>query len=90
MAGNICKFVTITFLVLYLAALTLLAVGTFGLFGAEKDPLSAIFLMPLGLPWNLMLTNAPESWLPWIGAAAPAVNLVLIFTICRMRGRRRG
>lgn len=90
MTGKICRFVTISFLVLYVAALTLLAVGTFGLFGAGRDPLSGIFLMPLGVPWNLLLTNAPESWLPWIGIAAPAVNLVLIFAICRMRRRRVG
>lgn len=33
-------------------------------FGAEKDPLSGVFLIPLGLPWNVMLTGAAEVFLP--------------------------
>ncbi len=68
----------------------LLVIGTFGLFGAEQDPLSGAFLVPLGLPWNLILDDAPESLLPWIGIAAPALNLVLIFGICRLLNNRRG
>ena len=89
MGGRVCKVMAIGFLVLYAAALALLAIGTFGLFGAEKDPLAGIFLMPLGLPWNLMLENAPDSMLPWLGALSPALNLVLILGICRVISRRR-
>ena len=42
------------FFSLYLIALLLLAIGTFGWFGQEQDPLSAAFLLPLGLPWNIL------------------------------------
>ena len=89
MGGRVCKVMAIGFLVLYVAALALLAIGTFGLFGAEKDALAGIFLMPLGLPWNLMLDDAPDSMLPWLGTISPALNLVLILGICRVIGRRR-
>ena len=39
----------------------LLLIGTFGLFGQEKDPLSAVFLIPLGLPWFIWVDGFPES-----------------------------
>ena len=42
-----CRIVVWIFAVLYVAAIVLLLVGTFGLFGNEKDPLSGIFLLPL-------------------------------------------
>jgi len=34
----------------YLIALVVAAAGTVGLFGIEKDPLSGVFLIPLGFP----------------------------------------
>ena len=77
-----CAIVFYGFLVLYLLALILLLVGTFGWFGAEKDPLSAVFLIPLGLPWNRLMGGASESLLPWLAAGAPLVNLLLIRLVC--------
>lgn len=83
MGGRVCKFLAIAFLVLYLAALFLLAVGTFGLFGVEKDPLSGAYLMPLGLPWVLLFDNLSDSLLPWLAILAPAANLAILAMICR-------
>lgn len=68
---RICRTVTGIFLGLYLAALALRAIGSFGLFGQERDPLSGVFPLPLGLPWNLMLDRFPEALWPWLAAAAP-------------------
>jgi hypothetical protein len=45
---------------MYAAALILLLVGAFGLFGNEPDPLSGPFLLPLGVPWILLVDLAPE------------------------------
>ena len=45
---RICRFLLIVLTVAYFLALALLAIGTFGLFGAEKDPLAAVFLVPIG------------------------------------------
>jgi hypothetical protein len=58
--NRVCRVATIVFLFVYLAALALFIIGTFGLFGQDRDPLSAVFLMPLGLPWNLMLDVFPD------------------------------
>jgi hypothetical protein len=70
---------------LYATAHCLFAIGTFGWFGSERDPLAGVFLMPLGLPWNQLLDNVPSPLLPWIGMGAPLLNLLLIWLICRRR-----
>lgn len=62
----------------------LFAIGTFGLFGQEVDPLSGIFLLPLGLPWNRFLDGFDEALRPWLAAAAPLVNLIVLKIICRL------
>ena len=57
-----CKFVAGLFALLYAAALFLFLVGTFGWFGSPRGPLAGIFLVPLGLPWSLMLDWAPSEF----------------------------
>jgi len=85
---RICRIVTAVFALLYACALGLLAIGTFGLFGAERDPLSGVFLLPLGLPWNLFLDYTPDALRPWLAAAAPLLNLLIIWLACRGLERR--
>lgn len=77
----ICRVVTIVFAVAYLLALLVFLTGTFGWFGQDTDPLSGLFLIPLGLPWNLI--PVPEGWLTFSAIAAPLLNLVLIVFVCR-------
>ncbi len=74
MARRFCRAALIALAALYVLALLVWLAGTFGLFGAERDPLSAVFLMPLGLPWNLLVDRLPEPLWPWLAAAAPLVN----------------
>ena len=82
--------VLIGFAVLYLCAAGLLAIGTFGLFGQEEDPLSAVFLLPLGLPWILLSEVVPEGARPWFVVLAPMLNLFILWRICsRFSGRAR-
>lgn len=83
-----CRWIVRIFAGLYLLALALLLIGTFGLFGQERDPLSGVFLIPLGLPWNLLLDGLPDSLLPWLAALAPLVNVVLLVVLCRAFSRR--
>jgi hypothetical protein len=83
-----CRVALVGFALLYAAALALYAIGRFGLFGSPSGPLAGVFLVPLGLPWVLMLGGAPEAALPWLGALAPLVNLGLIAALCRLLGRR--
>ena len=72
----------------YVAALLLLAIGTFGWFGAERDPLSGIFLIPLGLPWVLMLGGVRGDLVPWLGLLAPLLNIALLVWLRRAVVRR--
>ena len=62
--GGLCRTVLVILTVLYLIALTLFVVGTFGLVGSPQGPLAGLYLIPLGLPWNLMLDGVSESSRP--------------------------
>ncbi len=77
-----CRLLLTTFTALYLLALGLFAIGTFGLWGNEQDPLAAVFLLPLGLPWQLWIDRAPETLWPWLAALAPLLNLLLLAACC--------
>lgn len=80
----VCKLLLGGFGLAYLIALVLLAVGTVGLFGNERDPLSGVFLLPLGLPWNLATGRLPDGLLRVAGAVvAPLINLAILFAVCR-------
>jgi hypothetical protein len=85
---GVCRWVLIVFALAYLAALALLAIGTFGLFGQPRDPLGAVFLLPLGLPWNLLLDRAPEPLLPWLAIIAPLLNILILCGLCFLRRKR--
>ena len=84
-----CRLALYGFLGLNLAALALLVVGTFGLFGLERDPLSGVLLVLLGLPWSAHSAGAPEALWPWIALGAPLVALLLIRMACGWLSRRR-
>ena len=72
------KWVFIVFVVLYGIALLLMAIGTFGWFGQEKDPLSGVFLLPLGLPWNI-LADRIGLGVPILAILAPAINAAILY-----------
>ena len=80
---GICKWVIRIVGVLYLVALALLLIGTFGLFGQEQDPLSEVFLIPLGLPWVFWVEVFPELLRPWLAALSAMLNLAILTFICR-------
>jgi hypothetical protein len=87
--NRVCQIATNVFLVIYLLALVAFLVGVFGLFGQEPDPMSGIFLIPLGLPWNRLVDLFPEPLWPWLAAAAPLLNYVLLRLICRILVARK-
>lgn len=87
--ANVCSWAVRIVWALYLAALALLLIGTFGLFGQERDPLSGVFLMPLGLPWVLWLDGASDGLKPWLAALAPALNIAILSAMCRVLARNR-
>ncbi len=89
MRERICRIALAAFALLYLAALGLLIIGTYGLFGAERDPLSGVYLVPLGLPWNRFLGGLGDPLRFWAAAAAPLINLALLWALCRFLERKR-
>lgn len=78
-------FVLRIFAGLYVMALALLAIGTFGWFGQDRDPLSAVLLVPLGLPWNIAADRLFGLASPAVAVAAPLINLGILALL----GRRR-
>ena len=76
------KWVFLIFLGLYLVALMLLAIGTFGWLGQERDPLSGVFLMPLGLPWNILADRAGLGG-PLVAIFAPLINAGFLYWLWR-------
>lgn len=84
---GLCRVVTYGFLALYAVALMVWLVGTFGLFGQPTDPLSGVFLIPLGLPWNKFIDSLPEPFWPWLAAAAPLINCGILLFLCRFARR---
>ena len=85
----VCRTTIIVFAVLYLLALVAFLTGTFGWLGQERDPLSGVYLLPLGLPWILVADLFSDSAKPWFAAIAPALNLLALVLICRWARRLR-
>lgn len=73
----------------WLAALAPLSIGTLGLIRQRRDPHSGVFLLPLGLPWNLVLDIIPPEPRFCLAAPAPGLNLAIILVFGRIQGRRR-
>ena len=82
-----CRTITWIFGVLYAIVALLFLAGTYGWFGIEPDPLSAVFLIPLGIPWIWLIPYAPEAMQPWLGLLAPAFNLLILMFTCRRISR---
>ncbi len=87
--ARVCKWVVLIYLALWGLAVIFLIIGTFGLFGQEKDPLSGIFLVPLGLPWVLWTDGLSETLRPFAAFLAPLINIIILTVLCRMLTRHR-
>lgn len=87
--SRVCRVLLAVLAVAYAAALALLTIGSFGLFGQERDPLAGVYLVILGLPWNRMLQPFPDASLPWLTAASPAINIGIVWLICRLVARSK-
>jgi len=72
------KWVFWIFVALYGFSVLLLLIGTLGWFGQEKDPLSAVFLLPMGLPWNIIADRLGIAGVASL-VAAPAINAGILY-----------
>lgn len=86
--SSFCKTFVLLVAALYAFAVSMFLAGTFGWFGVGEGPLASIFLIPLGLPWNLLVEYLPEPAWPFAAVAAPALNLALLVALCRASARR--
>ena len=64
-------------------AVIILIIAAFGLFGQEEDPLSGVFLLPLGLPWVLWTHGLRDTFRPITAVLAPLINFVILNFLCR-------
>ncbi len=85
----LCKVGVVAFAALYVSAVIVFLTGTFGWFGQDTDPLSGVFLLPLGLPWVFGVEAAPETLRPWLAVMAPLLNLAILILVCRWARRRK-
>ena len=87
--ARICRWVLLGYLVLWAVATALFIIGTFGLLGQEQDPLSGVFLLPLGAPWVFWTGELPDAFRPFAAVVAPLVNIAILGLLCRAQSRRR-
>lgn len=87
--NRLCRTALVALACLYGLALLVFAFGSLGLLGAERDPLSGVFLVLLGLPWNRLVDGFPEPAWPWLAAAAPLLNIAALWLLCRVTARPR-
>lgn len=70
------------FAALYTAAIFYFLTGTFGWFGQELDPMAGAFLIPLGMPWNLLAGKLGLAGVT-AGLLSPAINLGILYLLWR-------
>ena len=86
----LCKITIWVFVLLWTGAAFIFATGTFGWFGEPQDPLSGVFLIPLGFPWIRAIELVPEAVKPLFAVVVPLLNLAILVLICRqMNGRNQ-
>ena len=83
----LCKAAIWVFTLLWAGAVFIFATGTFGWFEQPRDPLSGVFLLPLGIPWIFVVELAPETTRPVLAILAPSVNLAILLVLCRKKNR---
>jgi hypothetical protein len=79
-----CSLIAKGFGSLYVLALIIWLIGTFGWSGNEPDPLSGVFLVILGQPWVRWTDMLPEAWWPFAAALTPALNVSILLVLCRL------
>ena len=72
------------FAALYALALFSLFLGITGWLGQERDPLAAVFLVPLGFPWNVALDKIGLGG-PVTLALSPAITAAILVVLWRAR-----
>jgi hypothetical protein len=76
------------YVLICLGSLALFAIGTFGWFGVEPDPISAAFAILAAMPWSLAFSALYSPAVTLAGLlAAMLLNVLLILAIGRVLSR---
>lgn len=82
--ARVFKSIAIALAIFWVLAVAVLVIGIFGLFGQEQDPLSGVFLIPIGFPWIMMLDSFPEAARFWLAVFSPGLNVALFAILARV------
>lgn len=85
-----CKWLVAIAVVVYLMAIGIGLIGTYGWFEQEQDPLSWVFVIILGQPWVSWIGDVSDPLSRWLAAVAPLLNLILLAGVCHLIFGRRG
>ncbi|HHN67591.1 MAG TPA: hypothetical protein ENK15_06095 [Thermopetrobacter sp.] len=80
----VCRLLTGAFVALWLAGVASFVVNQ-SLHNDTLDLFTALVMTPLGLPWNLypVFFGGSDTLRMVIALAAPLINLVLLWVVCR-------
>ncbi len=84
-----CRIVAALFVLLWIIGVATHFAAAAGM-GDWADVIASLVMTPLGLPWNLsalMMGDAYGARLV-VALAAPAINLLIVYGLCRLIARR--
>lgn len=76
------------FLLSFLAAFGFFVSNMMGWFGQTPDALAGLYLLPFGMPWNLVGLELPDPFPLMFGLGAPLLNLAILFWLWRRSARK--
>jgi TRAP-type C4-dicarboxylate transport system permease small subunit len=85
---KVARALAVIYAALCCLSLAILAIGTFGWFGQERDPVSAAFAILLSAPWPMLVDsiNDPVTGI-FIVLGGMGVNLFIILSLGRLLAR---
>ncbi len=84
------KWIFWAFLIAFAAALGFFASNMLGMFGQTPDALAGLYLLPFGLPWNMIGMELPDPYPLFIGLGGPIINLAILWLLWRWSEKRKG
>lgn len=90
MARLICKWFTAALLIIYILALAIGLISSFGWFGQDRDPLAWVFVIILRLPLVTWIGGSADPMRLGLAASTPLLNPATVRLIYRLRFARSG
>jgi hypothetical protein len=78
------------FTLLFILALAVFASNMLDLFGQTPSALAGVYLLPFGLPWNLLGTELDDPFPLMFGLGGPLLNMAILWSLWRWSEKRKG